>query len=433
MKKIFLLLFLIAGSMLIAQTTQTELLNEYLNAYFNGNYKKVYSMQCEELKGVFDEEKIKQSVEQVILAFGNFESIYSTEIIEQHPYTVYIQIIKTEEGYIKSTITFDQDDLIAGFYINAAKDPRTSIAYIDEDKFEEKKINFGIQGWELDGALTMPLTDKAVPLVIIVGGSGPTDMDASVGANTPYKDIAYGLSSNGIAVLRYNKRTAQYGAKISESMKENDTMIDIEYIQDIEEAVKFASKIDGISSIILAGHSLGAAIVPYMAAELNQIDGIMLLAPAIRRMAQVSLDQNIYLKDSYNITDEQLEQVTQFFTMVLNHELPEDFVVQPGLTVSYYYEWDKYRAIEDLENTKLPVLILIGEEDFQATVEGDFTPLKEKFQENERFEFHSFKGLNHLFIKSEEGIIHTTEEYNIPGFVDEDFIKTVVKWVESKF
>lgn len=410
-----------------------ELLSQYLDSYFNANFEEAYEMQNEQVKAAFPTEKIKQSQEYVIQNFGKMESVYSTEEVEQGEYRIYVQILKTDKGYIKSTVTFDKNNLVAGFFINVAKDPRTQIAYINTEKFEEHKINFGKEEWKLDGALTMPITDSDVPLIIIVGGSGPTDMNATIGANTPYKDIAYGLSSNGIAVLRYNKRGAQYGAKVSESMEDGDSMIDVEYIQDIEEVIKYASSLEGISSIILAGHSLGGAIVPYMATQLDEIDGLMLLAPAVRKMAQISLDQNIYLKEAYNISDEQIAQVTQFFIKVLSHELPGDFVIQPGLTVSYYYEWDNYRAENDLETLEIPVLVMIGEEDFQSTMEGDFLPLKEKFGENDLFEFYSFKGLNHLFAKTEEGIAHTTEEYNKPGFVDGEIIKTVVKWVEGNF
>ncbi|HOO32225.1 MAG TPA: alpha/beta hydrolase [Thermotogota bacterium] len=433
MKKLLIIFMMFFGTLLLAQTEQVKLLQEYLESFFSGNFEKTFEMQNEQVKSAFTVEKIKQSYESITQNLGNFESVYSTNIVDQEPYTVYVQILKTDQGYIKSTVTFDQNDLVAGFFIAPAKDPRSTIDYIDQEKFVEKEISFGKEGWKLNGALTLPDTDEKVPLIIIVGGSGPTDMNASIGANTPYRDIAYGLSSNGIAVLRYNKRTAQYGREYNQALQEGASMINTEYIEDITEAVRFASQLEEVSSIILAGHSLGGAIVPYMATQLEEINGVMLLAPAVRRMAQVSLDQNIYLKDVYSITDEQIEQVTQFFNMILNHELPEDYVIQPGITASFYYEWDKYRPEEDLELLNLPVLVMIGEEDFQATVEGDFNPLKARFGDNKRFEFHSFKGLNHLFMKTEEGIVHTTEEYNKSGFVDEKIIQTIVKWVENNF
>src|SRR5437762_6888598 len=52
------------------------------------------------------------------------------------------------------------------------------------------------------------------PGVVLVHGSGPEDQDETIGPNKPFKDLAWGLASRGIAVLRYTKRTAQYGAKM---------------------------------------------------------------------------------------------------------------------------------------------------------------------------------------------------------------------------
>jgi hypothetical protein len=44
-----------------------------------------------------------------------------------------------------------------------------------------------------------------------VHGSGPNDRDSTVGANKIFRDLAEGLASAGIAVLRYDKRTYRYG------------------------------------------------------------------------------------------------------------------------------------------------------------------------------------------------------------------------------
>src|SRR3546814_15587681 len=38
-------------------------------------------------------------------------------------------------------------------------------------------------------------------------GSGPHDRDESIGPNRPFLDIARGLAAQGVAVLRYEKRS----------------------------------------------------------------------------------------------------------------------------------------------------------------------------------------------------------------------------------
>src|SRR3546814_11001172 len=49
--------------------------------------------------------------------------------------------------------------------------------------------------------------DAGMPAVVLVHGSGPHDRDESIGPNKPFLDIARGLAAQGIAVLRYDKRT----------------------------------------------------------------------------------------------------------------------------------------------------------------------------------------------------------------------------------
>jgi fermentation-respiration switch protein FrsA (DUF1100 family) len=63
--------------------------------------------------------------------------------------------------------------------------------------------------------LTMLAGIASVPAVVLVHGSGPNDRDGTGGVNKPFKDVATGLASRGIAVLRYDKRTRVHGASVA--------------------------------------------------------------------------------------------------------------------------------------------------------------------------------------------------------------------------
>ena len=52
------------------------------------------------------------------------------------------------------------------------------------------------------------------PVVVLVQGSGPSDRDETIGPKQARsRDLAWGLASQGIAVLRYDKRTYVYPTK----------------------------------------------------------------------------------------------------------------------------------------------------------------------------------------------------------------------------
>ena len=72
----------------------------------------------------------------------------------------------------------------------------------------EEKIIVGKDGkYPLNGILSLPNTcNSPIPALVLVHGSGPNDMDESIGKNKTFRDIAGYLPSKGIAVLRYHKR-----------------------------------------------------------------------------------------------------------------------------------------------------------------------------------------------------------------------------------
>ena len=69
--------------------------------------------------------------------------------------------------------------------------------------------------WRLPGTMTLPNGKGPFPAVGLVPGSPPMDQDSTMGPNKIFKDLAWGLGSHGIAVLRYTKRTHQYGAGLA--------------------------------------------------------------------------------------------------------------------------------------------------------------------------------------------------------------------------
>src|SRR2546421_397489 len=83
-----------------------------------------------------------------------------------------------------------------------------------DDAIKETEVTVGKGEWVLPGTLPLPTGDGPFPAVVLVHGSGPHDRDETIGPSRPFRDLAGGLASQGIAVLRYEKRTKEHAAKL---------------------------------------------------------------------------------------------------------------------------------------------------------------------------------------------------------------------------
>ena len=136
--------------------------------------------------------------------------------------------------------------------------PTTSV----QDKIKETDIQVCTGNFKLPGTLTLPKNGKDLPVVIWYMARGASDRDETVGANKPFRDLAYGLAERGIAVIRYDKRTKVYGADSAPAGKE--ITFDEESVDDALSAIKLARSIPTINPerIYILGHSLGGTLLP---------------------------------------------------------------------------------------------------------------------------------------------------------------------------
>ena len=147
--------------------------------------------------------------------------------------------------------------------------------------------------YPLNGLLTIP--DGAsgpVPAVVMVHGSGASNMDEKVIKLTPFKDLADGLAAHGIASLRYDKRTFVHGRKM---MKENAAGMTVreETIEDVLLALELLRSDKRIDSdnIFILGHSMGAMLAPRIDAEGGNVKGLIMMAGTPHRLEDIVLRQ----------------------------------------------------------------------------------------------------------------------------------------------
>src|SRR5215831_9873048 len=167
--------------------------------------------------------------------------------------------------------------------------PRQPPPKPSSNRFTEEAVTVGGDEWALSGTLSMPIGPIA-GAVVLVHGSGPNDRDETVGANAPFRDLAWGLADRGVAVLRYEKRTRAHAAQLATvetfTVREETT----------DDAIRAAALLrahDRIDPkrIFVLGHSLGGTVAPRIAAEDRALAGIVIMAGSTRPLADVARDQ----------------------------------------------------------------------------------------------------------------------------------------------
>ncbi|MBU9722047.1 MULTISPECIES: alpha/beta fold hydrolase [Bacillaceae] len=304
---------------------------------------------------------------------------------------------------------------------------------------EEVKIGEGTE-FELMGTLTLPNnSDVSFPVAVIVHGSGPIDRDGTAYSYKAYRDIAWGLAGRGVGVLRYDKRTYVYGGLMHEQGLTSITIRE-EVIDDALAALdllKNDSRIDS-EQLYLIGHSLGGMLAPKISLEYDNLSGMIMMAGSPRSLWDIIYDQNInilntgiYDEEEREILREQLE-LEREKSIVLLEEAKEEKLMNEtifGLPATYMYDLEQYKPSEIVDDLKIPMFVLQGEDDFQVLKEADFNKWQSLLGENELATLKSYPGLNHFFIEYDGLGKGTIEEYDIPNTVDEEVINDISQWI----
>ena len=290
--------------------------------------------------------------------------------------------------------------------------------------------------YPLNGLLTLPddLT-KAVPAVVMVHGSGPSNMDEKVMKLTPFKDLAEGLAEHGIASLRYDKRTFAYGKKMA---KIKDMTVKEETIEDAWLAIELLKKDTRIDPdrIFILGHSMGAMLAPRIDAEGGDVRGLIMLAGSPLRLEEIVLRQlsqssggNILLK--WIIGLEQKIFTRKFVGLYqMSDEEAKKQKFAGNLSLYYFKEMGQKRAVDYLLENDKPVLIMQGGKDFQVLAEDDFRIFKRELTERKNTCFKLYPDLDHCFVTAiYDDILKASKEYSVERHIGEDVIQDIASFV----
>ncbi|HSE31616.1 MAG TPA: alpha/beta fold hydrolase [Pyrinomonadaceae bacterium] len=398
------------------------------------DFKAAVTQFDETMKGAMPEPKLEETWNTVLVQAGAFKQVGKARTEKRGAYTIVSVTCDFEKTPLDIKVVFDQAKRIAGlFFAPATNADYAPPAYVKADSFREKEVTVGTGEWALPATLTTPADAGPFPAVVLVHGSGPHDRDETIGPNKPFKDLAWGLASNGIAVLRYEKRTKQYPSKLASI---RTLTVKEEVLDDVLAAAELLRKTEGIDPkrIFVLGHSLGGMLVPRIARIDPNLAGLISLAGATRPLEDVipeqltyifSLDGSISPEDQKRIDDAK-EQSAK--VKALKIEDANSTVVAFGVPASYWLDLRGYDPPETAKALKQPLLILQGERDYQVTME-DFKRWNAALASRSNVTFKLYPELNHLFVSGSGR--SSPSEYETAGHVDTRVVSDITGWIQK--
>jgi pimeloyl-ACP methyl ester carboxylesterase len=290
-------------------------------------------------------------------------------------------------------------------------------------------VTLTIAGGNLYGTLLLPAAESGktgkVPVVLIIAGSGPTDRDgnSSMGIHTDmYKLLADSLAQHGIASLRYDKR----GIGASKAAMKSEA--DVRFGDGISDAGGWLAmlRVDPrFSSVIVFGHSEGS-LIGMVAAGLGHADGYISAAGAGDRIDRI-IERQMAAQSGPLAA-----RATVIFDSLVSGDTvkcPPDLMVffRPSVQ-PYLISWLQYDPQAEIHKLHIPVLIIQGSTDLQATV-GDAELLKKAKPDASLLVIAQ---MNHIFRQAGDDRKQNLATYTQPGLpLDPQLVQAVTAFVQN--
>lgn len=294
---------------------------------------------------------------------------------------------------------------------------RTSAFLIPGD--ESVTIPTTVGGFNLAATFTRPAgAAAALPAIILIGGSGPTDRDETVAGIPIFGQIARDLVAAGFAVVRYDKRGVGQSGGRSESV----TIAD--YAEDARQVLLWLERQKGIDKerIALVGHSEGGLVAMLTAGrERGRVAAMALLGTPSANGNDVVLEQQKHLLSKMPIDDaqraEKIELQEKINQAVIKGTGWGDIPLpaRRAADTPWFYSFLTFNPDRAMDETRQPVLIVQGELDVQVQpYHADKLAVMARERKGNKVPVEVVKvpGVNHLLVPAKTGDI---SEYSSLG------------------
>ncbi len=361
-------------------------------------------------------------------SLGELQQRGAATVTPQQGVQLVVMPLTFASGEVIAQIAIDAQDQVAGLLLRPAAAPRAAAPPADAP-YSEQEFSVAEPRGALPGTLAVPKGSGPFPAVVLVHGSGPQDRDETIGASRPFLDLARGLAAQGIAVLRYDKRTF---ARPQDFQGRFD--VDDETTVDAVAALTALAADPRINArrVFVLGHSQGGMLAPRIASRWPQVHGVILWAAPARRLLDLLPEQNRYLLERDGVLDAQetafLKTLDEQIAAARGDAPVAASALPLGVPQGFWKSIEAVDAVADAKALRKPLLLLHGGRDFQVTA-TDWALWQQALAGQSNVQFNAYPALNHLGIAgSGPGDM---QEYTKGGHVDPQLVNDIAQWIKA--
>jgi dienelactone hydrolase len=346
-----------------------------------------------------------------------------------------IEFLVTADGSeVSVRVAVDAAGLIAGLHFGPPLSTTTSTSAAPSPF---RAVSLGVGSPPLKAVLTLPAGDGPFPAVVLVSGSGPNDLDETVGPDKAFLDIANGLAADGIATLRYDKRTLDYPASIGGATFTPTQ----EYVPDAVAAVTLLRGRPDIdpAQVFVLGHSQGGQFAPLIAKDAPGVVGVILAAAAAEPFGPDLVRQFRYLATLPGAIGTQAasqlpaaeQAAAQITPAALAGESPTTKLspLLGGVGPAYFVNLDAYDEVATARAIPQPLLFLQGDRDYNVTVAADLDVWLRGLSGRAGVTVKQFPAADHEFIDGTGA--PSPADYDTARHVDPAVIAAIAAWIKG--
>jgi dienelactone hydrolase len=407
-----------------------------------GRFAEISEMFAPQLQPMAPPEALQAAWESQVAKTGPVAEVGSPVCDEASPGTVLVKIpLGFTDGAATAAITVAGERWIIGvqFLPPQAAEPLAPWVpppYADPAAFAEHEVTLGREPLAVPGTLSLPHADGPVAAVVLLSGSGPHDRDETIGRNKPLKDLAWGLASAGVAVLRFEKVTYTHPAAVAASA--GFTLTD-EYVPQATAAIRMLRGHPAIdpARVYVAGHSLGGTVAPRVAAAEPSVAGLVILAGGAQPLQHAAVRQVRYLAGLDSGSDAStrplLDVMTRQAAAVDDPGLSADTPGSElpfGVPAPYWLDLRGYDPAAAAAALGQPMLIVQGGRDYQATIADDLSRWRAALGARPDVTIRVYDADNHLFFTGSGP--STPAEYEPAQHMDPAVVAGIAAWLAAR-